>query len=183
MGVLPIRTGKIHWNDKPLEKMPPYVRVTNGLAYVPQGRDIFPRLTVEENLLVGAAGNRSVRSVSDDIYDLFPVLKSMKTRRGGDLSGGQQQQLAIGRALMGRPQLLILDEPTEGVQPSIIQEIGRTLRKIVTEMGLTILLVEQYYDFAHQLADRYMVMNRGEMVASGASATMEQDGIREMIAV
>jgi urea transport system ATP-binding protein len=183
MGVLPIRTGKIHWNGKPLEKLPPYVRVTNGLAYVPQGRDIFPRLTVEENLLVGAAGNRSVRSVSDDIYDLFPVLKSMKTRRGGDLSGGQQQQLAIGRALMGRPQLLILDEPTEGVQPSIIQEIGRTLRKIVTEMGLTILLVEQYYDFAHQLADRYMVMNRGEMVASGASATMEQDGIREMIAV
>ena len=183
MGVLPIRTGRIHWNDKALEKMPPYLRVTNGLAYVPQGRDIFPRLTVEENLLVGAAGNRSVRSVSDDIYNLFPVLKSMKGRRGGDLSGGQQQQLAIGRALMGRPQLLILDEPTEGVQPSIIQEIGRTLRKIVTEMGLTILLVEQYYDFAHQLADHYMVMDRGEVVATGASATMEQDGIREMIAV
>ena len=183
MGVLPIRTGRIHWNDKALEKMPPYLRVTNGLAYVPQGRDIFPRLTVEENLLVGAAGNRSVRSVSDDIYNLFPVLKSMKGRRGGDLSGGQQQQLAIGRALMGHPQLLILDEPTEGVQPSIIQEIGRTLRKIVTEMGLTILLVEQYYDFAHQLADHYMVMDRGEVVATGASATMEQDGIREMIAV
>jgi urea transport system ATP-binding protein len=183
MGVLPIRTGKIHWNGKALEKMPPYLRVTNGLAYVPQGRDIFPRLTVEENLLVGAAGNRSVRSVSDDIYNLFPVLKSMKGRRGGDLSGGQQQQLAIGRALMGRPQLLILDEPTEGVQPSIIQEIGRTLRKIVTEMGMTILLVEQYYDFAHQLADHYMVMNRGEVVASGASATMDQDGVREMIAV
>jgi urea transport system ATP-binding protein len=183
MGVLPTRTGKIHWNGKALEKMPPYLRVTNGLAYVPQGRDIFPRLTVEENLLVGAAGNRSVRSVSDDIYNLFPVLKSMKGRRGGDLSGGQQQQLAIGRALMGRPQLLILDEPTEGVQPSIIQEIGRTLRKIVTEMGMTILLVEQYYDFAHQLADHYMVMNRGEVVASGASATMDQDGVREMIAV
>jgi urea transport system ATP-binding protein len=183
MGVLPIRTGKIHWNGKALEKMPPYLRVTNGLAYVPQGRDIFPRLTVEENLLVGGAGNRSVRSVSDDIYNLFPVLKSMKARRGGDLSGGQQQQLAIGRALMGRPQLLILDEPTEGVQPSIIQEIGRTLRKIVTEMGMTILLVEQYYDFAHQLADHYMVMNRGEVVASGASATMDQDGVREMIAV
>ena len=137
----------------------------------------------EENLLVGAAGNRSVRSVSDDIYNLFPVLRSMKGLRGGDLSGGQKQQLAIGRALMGRPQLLILDEPTEGVQPSIIQEIGRTLRKIVTEMGLTILLVEQYYDFAHQLADHYMVMDRGEVVASGASATMEQDGIRQMIAV
>jgi urea transport system ATP-binding protein len=183
MGVLPIRTGKINWNNKALEKMPPYARVTNGLAYVPQGRDIFPRLTVEENLLVGAAGNRSVRSVSGEIYGLFPVLKSMKTRRGGDLSGGQQQQLAIGRALMGRPQLLILDEPTEGVQPSIIQEIGRTLRKIVSEMDLTILLVEQYYDFAQHLADRYLVMNRGEMVASGARATMEQDGIRQMIAV
>src|ERR1700721_2891266 len=163
MGVVPRRTGKIHWNKKPLEKLPPYSRVTNGLAYVPQGRDIFPRLTVEENLLVGAAGNKSVRTVSDDIYQLFPILKSMKTRRGGDLSGGQQQQLAIGRALMGKPQLLILDEPTEGVQPSIIQEIGKTLRKIVAEMSLTILLVEQYYDFAHQLADRYMVMSRGEM--------------------
>jgi urea transport system ATP-binding protein len=183
MGVVPIRTGKIHWKKKPLEKLPPYSRVTNGLAYVPQGRDIFPRLTVEENLLVGAAGNRSVRTVSDDIYNLFPVLKSMKNRRGGDLSGGQQQQLAIGRALMGRPQLLILDEPTEGVQPSIIQEIGRTLRHIVTEMNLTILLVEQYYDFARHLADRYLVMNRGEMVASGSGETMDQDGIREMIAV
>jgi urea transport system ATP-binding protein len=183
MGVVPIRTGKILWNKRPLEKLPPYSRVTNGLAYVPQGRDIFPRLTVEENLLVGAAGNRSVRTVSDDIYHLFPVLKSMKNRRGGDLSGGQQQQLAIGRALMGQPQLLILDEPTEGVQPSIIQEIGRTLRHIVTEMSLTILLVEQYYDFARHLADRYLVMNRGEMVASGSGATMDQDGIREMIAV
>jgi len=166
-----------------LEKFPPYSRVSNGLAYVPQGRDIFPRLTVEENLLVGAAGNRSVRTVSDDIYSLFPILKSMKSRRGGDLSGGQQQQLAIGRALMGRPQLLILDEPTEGVQPSIIQEIGRTLRHIVTEMSLTILLVEQYYDFAHHLADRYLVMSRGEMVASGSGATMDQDGVRHMIAV
>ena len=183
MGVVPIRTGKIHWKGKPLEKMPPYSRVTNGLAYVPQGRDIFPRLTVEENLLVGGAGNRSVRTVSENIYNLFPVLKTMKSRRGGDLSGGQQQQLAIGRALMGRPQLLILDEPTEGVQPSIIQEIGRTLRQIVAEMNLTILLVEQYYDFARHLADRYLVMNRGEMVASGSGETMDQDGIREMIAV
>ncbi|HEY6841536.1 MAG TPA: urea ABC transporter ATP-binding subunit UrtE, partial [Chthoniobacterales bacterium] len=183
MGVVPIRTGKILWNKKPLERMAPYSRVTNGLAYVPQGRDIFPRLTVEENLLVGAAGNKSVRAVSDDIYQLFPILKSMKTRRGGDLSGGQQQQLAIGRALMGKPQLLILDEPTEGVQPSIIQEIGKTLRHIVTEMSLTILLVEQYYDFAHQLADRYLVMSRGEMVASGAGSTMDQDGVRHMIAV
>src|SRR3984893_14140376 len=152
MGVVPIRTGKIHWNQKSLEKLPPYSRVTNGLAYVPQGRDIFPRLTVEENLLVGAAGNRSVRAVSDGIYNLFPILKSMKARRGGDLSGGQQQQLAIGRALMGRPQLLILDEPTEGVQPSMLQETDRTLSRDVTEMSLTILLVEEYYDFARPRA-------------------------------
>src|ERR1700686_1417629 len=129
MGVVPIRTGKIHWNNKALEKMPPYTRVSNGLAYVPQGRDIFPRLTVEENLLAGAAGNRSVRAVSDGIYNLFPILKSMKARRGGDLSGGQKQQLGIGRALMGRPQLLILDEPTEGVQPSIIKDIGRVIER------------------------------------------------------
>jgi urea transport system ATP-binding protein len=183
MGVVPIRMGKIHWNDKALEKLPPYSRVANGLAYVPQGRDIFSQLTVEENLLVGAAANRSVRMVPDEIYRLFPVLKSMKNRRGGDLSGGQQQQLAIGRALMGKPQLLILDEPTEGVQPSIIQEIGRTLRHLLTELNLTILLVEQYYDFAHHLADRYLVMNRGEMVASGTGATMDRDGVREMIAV
>jgi urea transport system ATP-binding protein len=183
MGVLPIRTGKISWKDKPLEKLPPYLRVASGLGYVPQGRDIFPRLTVEENLLVGAAGKGSIRSVPEEIYQLFPVLKQMKKRRGGDLSGGQQQQLAIGRALMGKPELLILDEPTEGIQPSIIQEMGKTLRRIVSELGLTILLVEQYYDFAHHLADHYIVMNRGEVVASGSGATMDKDGSREMIAV
>jgi len=183
MGVVPIRTGKISWKNKPLEKLPPYSRVTNGLGYVPQGRDIFPRLTVEENLLVGAAGKGSIRTVPGEIYKLFPVLKQMRNRRGGDLSGGQQQQLAMGRALMGKPELLILDEPTEGIQPSIIQEMGTTLRNIVNELGLTILLVEQYYDFARHLADHYIVMNRGEAVASGTGATMDQDGIREMIAV
>jgi urea transport system ATP-binding protein len=158
-------------------------RVTSGLGYVPQGRDVFPRLTVEENLLVGAAGKRSIQTVPEQIYKLFPVLKQMRGRRGGDLSGGQQQQLAMGRALMGKPELLILDEPTEGIQPSIIQEMGKTLRNLVNELGLTILLVEQYYDFARHLADHYIVMNRGEVVASGAGATMDQDGIREMIAV
>ena len=183
MGVVPIRTGKISWKGKSLEKLPPYNRVANGLGYVPQGRDIFPRLTVEENLLVGAAGKRSIRSVPEEIYKLFPVLNQMKSRRGGDLSGGQQQQLAMGRALMGKPELLILDEPTEGIQPSIIQEMGKTLRNIVSELGLTILLVEQYYDFARHLADHYIVMNRGEVTASGSGATMDQDGIREMIAV
>jgi urea transport system ATP-binding protein len=138
---------------------------------------------VEENLLVGAAGKGSIRTVPEEIYKLFPVLKQMRNRRGGDLSGGQQQQLAMGRALMGKPELLILDEPTEGIQPSIIQEMGKTLRNIVNELGLTILLVEQYYDFARHLADHYIVMNRGEAVASGTGATMDQDGIREMIAV
>src|SRR3981081_4357784 len=138
MGVVPIRTGSIRWKGKSLEKLPPYQRVSGGLAYVPQGRDIFPRLTVEENLLVGAACQRTVKSGPSEIYELFPFLKQMKQRRGGDLSGGQQQQLAMGRALMAKPELLILDEPTEGIQPSIIQEMGKTLRRLVTEMGLTV---------------------------------------------
>jgi len=183
MGIVAIRTGSVVWKDKSLERLPPYSRVTSGLGYVPQGRDIFPRLTVEENLLVGAASDRSVRGVSKEIYDLFPILKEMKNRRAGDLSGGQQQQLAIGRALMGRPGLLLLDEPTEGIQPSIIQEIGKTLRRLVEEFRMTILLVEQYYDFARHLADHYVVMDRGEVVAQGAGKDMEQDGVRALVAV
>jgi urea transport system ATP-binding protein len=183
MGVVPIRAGTIRWKGKSIEKLAPYTRVSAGLAYVPQGRDIFPRLTVEENLLVGAACKRSVSGVPDSIYELFPFLQKMKQRRGGDLSGGQQQQLAMGRALMAKPELLILDEPTEGIQPSIIQEMGRTLRRLVTEMGLTVLLVEQYYDFARHLADHYLVMNRGEIIASGTGANMDRDNVREMISV
>lgn len=183
MGIVAIRTGSVVWKDKSLERLPPYSRVASGLGYVPQGRDIFPRLTVEENLLVGAASDRSVRGVSKEIYDLFPILKEMKNRRAGDLSGGQQQQLAIGRALMGRPELLLLDEPTEGIQPSIIQEIGKTLRRLVEEFRMTILLVEQYYDFARHLADHYVVMDRGEVVAQGAGKDMEQDGVRALLAV
>jgi urea transport system ATP-binding protein len=183
MGVVPIRTGSIRWKGKSLEKLPPYQRVSGGLAYVPQGRDIFPRLTVEENLLVGAACRRSAKGVPKEIYELFPFLQQMKLRRGGDLSGGQQQQLAMGRALMAKPELLILDEPTEGIQPSIIQEMGKTLRRLVTEMGLTVLLVEQYYDFARHLADHYLVMNRGEIVASGTGENMDRDNVREMVAV
>lgn len=183
MGIVAIRTGSVVWKDKSLERLPPYSRVASGLGYVPQGRDIFPRLTVEENLLVGAASDRSVRGVSKEIYDLFPILKEMKNRRAGDLSGGQQQQLAIGRALMGRPELLLLDEPTEGIQPSIIQEIGKTLRRLVEEFRMTILLVEQYYDFARHLADHYVVMDRGEVVAQGAGNDMEQDGVRALVAV
>lgn len=183
MGIVAIRTGSVVWKDKSLERLPPYSRVARGLGYVPQGRDIFPRLTAEENLLVGAASDRSVRGVSKEIYDLFPILKEMKNRRAGDLSGGQQQQLAIGRALMGGPELLLLDEPTEGIQPSIIQEIGKTLRRLVEEFRMTILLVEQYYDFARHLADHYVVMDRGEVVAQGAGKDMEQDGVRALVAV
>ncbi|BCF89384.1 MULTISPECIES: urea ABC transporter ATP-binding subunit UrtE [Paraburkholderia] len=183
MGVVPIKTGEIRWRETPITKLAPHARVAQGLAYVPQGRDIFPRLTVEENLLVGAASKKAPKKIPDKIYDLFPVLKDMKARRGGDLSGGQQQQLAIGRALMSEPQLLILDEPTEGIQPSIIQDIGRTLRQLVEEMGLTVLLVEQYYDFAKAIADRYWVMSRGEIVAGGEGANMDDDGVRTLIAV
>lgn len=141
------------------------------------------RLTVEENLLVGAASRKAPARIPDRIYQLFPVLKDMRARRGGDLSGGQQQQLAIGRALMSEPELLILDEPTEGIQPSIIQDIGRTLRQLVEESGMTVLLVEQYYDFARAIADHYWVMSRGEIVAGGAGRDMEAHGVRELIAV
>ncbi|MCA3191355.1 MULTISPECIES: urea ABC transporter ATP-binding subunit UrtE [unclassified Cupriavidus] len=183
MGVVPTRSGSVSWDGKALEKKAPYERVSAGLAYVPQGREIFPRLTVEENLLIGAASRGKPAGVPDRIYELFPVLRTMRQRRGGDLSGGQQQQLAIGRALMSEPQLLILDEPTEGIQPSIIQDIGRALRLLVDEFGMTVLLVEQYYEFARHLADHYVVMSRGEVVAKGPGATMEQDGVRELIAV
>ncbi|MGN6807228.1 MAG: urea ABC transporter ATP-binding subunit UrtE [Trinickia sp.] len=183
MGLVRAKSGTIAWAGQPLETLPPHARVAQGLGYVPQGREIFARLTVEENLLVGAASRKPVSQVPDRIYSLFPVLEEMRKRRGGDLSGGQQQQLAIGRALMSEPQLLILDEPTEGIQPSIIQEIGRTLRQLVDETGMTVLLVEQYYDFARSLADRYWVMRRGEIVANGMGAEMEAQGVREMIAV
>ncbi|KVQ47351.1 urea ABC transporter ATP-binding subunit UrtE [Burkholderia territorii] len=183
MGVVAVKSGSVSWRGTALGTLPPYARVAAGLAYVPQGRDIFPRLTVEENLLVGAASRKAPSKVLDRIYDLFPVLKDMRARRGGDLSGGQQQQLAIGRALMSEPQLLILDEPTEGIQPSIIQDIGRTLRQLVDESRMTVLLVEQYYDFARSIADRYWVMSRGEVIAGGDAHDMETNGVRELIAV
>ncbi|MGI4858741.1 MAG: ATP-binding cassette domain-containing protein, partial [Janthinobacterium lividum] len=179
----PVRTGTIRWRGEPLDRLPTHARVARGLGYVPQGRDIFPRLTVEENLLIGAASRKIPAAVPERIYALFPVLADMKHRRGGDLSGGQQQQLAIGRALMGEPQLLILDEPTEGIQPSIITEIGRTLRRLVDEFGMTVLLVEQYYEFAQALADHYWVMQRGEIVAHGTGGDMTANGVRDMIAV
>ena len=183
MGVVKVKTGSIAWDGKELANLPPWSRVDNGFAYVPQGREIFPRLTVEENLLIGAAKFSSPKNIPSYIYELFPILLDMKGRRGGDLSGGQQQQLAIGRALMSQPDLIILDEPTEGIQPSIIQDIGRCLRKLVDEMGITVLLVEQYYDFAKELSDHYIVMRRGEVVAQGKGADMDLNGVQEMISV
>jgi urea transport system ATP-binding protein len=177
MGVVPIRTGKIVFEDKDITRAKPNERARAGLGYVPQGREIFPRLTVEENLLMGAP------KVPERIYEMFPVLKSMLGRRGGDLSGGQQQQLAIGRALAMKPRLLILDEPTEGIQPSIIKEIERAIRALAATGEMAILLVEQYYDFARSLADQYLVMERGEIVARGRGADMDADGVRRLLTV
>ena len=183
MGLVPIKSGSIELEGKPIHKATPYERARAGIGFVPQGREIFARLTVEENLRMGLAYKSGGTPIPAELYELFPVLRQMMNRRGGDLSGGQQQQLAIGRALMSEPQLLILDEPTEGIQPSIIQDIGRTLRQLVEEMGLTVLLVEQYYDFAKAIADRYWVMSRGEIVAGGEGANMDDDGVRTLIAV
>jgi urea transport system ATP-binding protein len=177
MGLLPARTGRITFAERDLTKAKPYERARAGLGYVPQGREIFPRLTVEENLLMGAA------RVPERIFEMFPVLKQMLGRRGGDLSGGQQQQLAIGRALAMRPRILILDEPTEGIQPSIIKDIERAIRSLAAAGDMAILLVEQYYDFARSLADHYLVMERGEIVARGRGADMEADGVRRLLAV
>jgi urea transport system ATP-binding protein len=177
MGLVPAKSGSVAFEQKVLTHARPYERARAGIGYVPQGREIFPRLSVEENLLMGA------RRVPDAVFAMFPVLKQMLGRRGGDLSGGQQQQLAIGRALAMRPRLLILDEPTEGIQPSIIKEIERAIRALAASGEMAILLVEQYYDFARSLADQYLVMERGEIVARGAGAQMEADGVRRLLAV
>jgi urea transport system ATP-binding protein len=177
MGLVPARTGNVVFEEKDLSRSRPYERARAGIGYVPQGREIFPRLTVEENLLIGA------RRVPSRIFEMFPVLKTMLGRRGGDLSGGQQQQLAIGRALAMHPKLLILDEPTEGIQPSIIKDIERAIRALAVSGEMAILLVEQYYDFAKSLADQYLVMERGEIVARGRGADMERDGVKAMLAV
>ncbi|EPF16995.1 LIV-I protein F [Cedecea davisae] len=185
MGLLPVKSGNISWQDSVITQRKPHQRVQAGIAYVPQGRDIFPRLTVEENLLMGLSRypGRQARTVPDEIYQLFPVLHEMRQRRGGDLSGGQQQQLAIGRALACKPQLLILDEPTEGIQPSIIKEIAQVIRHLAGKGDMAILLVEQFYDFAAELADNYLVMSRGEIVQSGRGSEMEQEGVRGLVAI
>jgi urea transport system ATP-binding protein len=176
MGLVPVRTGQVLFEGRDITRAKPYERARAGLGYVPQGREIFARLTVEENLRMAAA-----ERVPERIFDLFPALKSMLGRRGGDLSGGQQQQLAIGRALAMKPRLLILDEPTEGIQPSIIKDIERVIRALAATGEMAILLVEQYYDFARSLADQYLVMERGAIVARGAGADMDRDGIKAIL--
>ncbi|KAB2318209.1 urea ABC transporter ATP-binding subunit UrtE [Betaproteobacteria bacterium SCN1] len=182
MGALPVKAGRMSLSGEDVTRLKPHQRARRGLGYVPQGRDIFGRLTVRENLLMGLAANPKAKTVPDDIFELFPVLKTMLHRRGGDLSGGQQQQLAIGRALAAGPKYLILDEPTEGIQPSIIKDIGRVIT-LLAERGMGILLVEQYYDFAEELADFYAVMQRGEIIRSGTGETLPTDGVRQMVAI
>ncbi len=183
MGLVPARTGSIRFGDTDLTQAKPYERVRAGIGYVPQGREIFPRLTVEENLRMGLATRLRGAAVPARIFEMFPVLAQMLGRRGGDLSGGQQQQLAIGRALAMGPKMLILDEPTEGIQPSIIKDIERAIRALAAGGEMAILLVEQYYDFARSLADQYLLMERGEIIARGAGADMDKDGVRSRLAV
>jgi len=183
MGVVPVKTGTILLDGADITAATPYERVRQGVGYVPQGREIFARLTVEENLRMGMASHANGASVPGELFELFPVLKQMLQRRGGDLSGGQQQQLAIARALAAGPKLLLLDEPTEGIQPSIIKDIGRVIRMLAGRKTMAIVLVEQYYDFAAELADQYLVMERGEIVARGAGGRMAADGVRERMSI
>ena len=182
-GLLPVRSGEIRFDGVNVAKLPPHARARLGLGYVPQGREIFPRLTVEENLKLGLATKPPGTPIPPRIFEMFPVLSDMLHRRGGDLSGGQQQQLAIGRALAMKPKLLVLDEPTEGIQPSIIKDIERAIRQLAAEGEMAILLVEQYYDFARSLADRYVVMSRGEVIKAGKGADMEADDVRACLTV
>ena len=187
MGLVAIKTGSIEFEGKPIQNDTPYLRARAGIGFVPQGREIFARLSVEENLQMGLAYKSASTPVPPELFELFPILKQMLKRRGGDLSGGQQQQLAIARALAAKPKLLILDEPTEGIQPSIIKDIGRVIR-MLADQGLdgqkvAILLVEQYYDFAEELADDYLVMERGAVIASGLGADMKKNNVRQLVAI
>jgi len=183
MGLVTAREGKVVFDGRDITHAKPFERVRAGIGYVPQGREIFPRLSVGENLEMGLATRPRLSRVPDEIFAMFPVLRQMLRRRGGDLSGGQQQQLAIGRALAMGPKLLILDEPTEGIQPSIIKDIERAIRALAARGDMSILLVEQYYDFAKSLADQYLVMERGEILKRGRGEDMERDGVRELLAV
>jgi urea transport system ATP-binding protein len=183
MGLVPIKTGSIEFDGQAIQAATPYERARAGIGFVPQGREIFARLTVEENLRMGLAYKPGGTPVPAELYELFPVLKAMLHRRGGDLSGGQQQQLASARALAPQPRLLILDEPTEGIQPSIIKDIGRVIRMLADRGTMAILLCEQYYDFAQELADDYLVMERGEVIARGPGSEMEAKGVRQLVAI
>lgn len=183
-GQHPLSAGTVTFNDVKLDGMAPYNRAKQGIGYVPQGREIFPLLTVKENLESGYAPvKRSERFIPNEIFSLFPVLQSMLGRRGGDLSGGQQQQLAIGRALVTRPKILVLDEPTEGIQPSIIKDIGRAIQYLRDSTGMAILLVEQYLDFCRELADHVYIMDRGEIVHEGAAETLDTPEARRHLTV
>jgi len=184
VGHHPIKAGRIALSDADISRAPAHGRARAGVAYVPQGREIFPLLTVRENLETGYAPlKRGDRSIPDDVFALFPVLRDMLGRRGGDLSGGQQQQLAIGRALVTRPKLLVLDEPTEGIQPSVIKDIGRAIQHVRSRGDVAILLVEQYLDFARELADRFVIMERGEIILSGDRARLAQDDVEKILSV
>ena len=192
MGVVPVATGRVEFGGADITRETPYERVRRGIGYVPQGREIFGRLTVLENLRMGLAYKRAATPIPPELFELFPVLQQMLARRGGDLSGGQQQQLAIARALAAGPKLLVLDEPTEGIQPSIIKDIGRVIRRLADRgIGagaaggepMAIVLVEQFYDFAAELADRYLVMERGEIVQRGRGADMAADGVRARMSI
>jgi urea transport system ATP-binding protein len=184
VGHQPVSAGKVMLDGQDITRMRAYERGRRGIAYVPQGREIFPLLTVRENLETGFARLPADKhQISDELFDLFPVLKSMLARRGGDLSGGQQQQLAIARALVMEPQLLVLDEPTEGIQPSIIKDIGRAITYLRDQGRMAILLVEQYFDFARALADKYAVMERGEVVLAGEGSTMVESDVRRYLTV
>ncbi len=183
MGVVPVKSGSIQLDGQDITRQPPYERARAGLGYVPQGREIFGRLTVQENLAMGLAYKPGGTPVPAELFELFPVLKQMLNRRGGDLSGGQQQQLAIARALAAGPKVLVLDEPTEGIQPSIIKDIGRVIRMLADRKTMAIVLVEQYYDFAAELADQYLVMERGEIVKRGRGADMQADGVKALVSI
>jgi urea transport system ATP-binding protein len=183
MGIVPIKSGELALQGKRVDGLPSYERVRSGIGFVPQGREIFGRLTVEENLRMGLAYLPARTGIDPEVFELFPVLKQMLHRRGGDLSGGQQQQLAIARALLAKPKLLVLDEPTEGIQPSIIKDIGRVITMLAKRGTMGILLVEQYYDFAEELADHYVVMERGEVIAAGLGSQMKANSVRQMVAI
>ena len=184
VGRQPISAGRITLDGEDISRLEPYERARRGIAFVPQGREIFPLLTVRENLETGFAPlKRAERYVPGEIFDLFPVLKDMLGRRGGDLSGGQQQQLAIARALVTRPKVLVLDEPTEGIQPSIIKDIGRAIDYLRSKGEMAIVLVEQFFEFARDLCDTFAVMERGQIVLAGTRDTMVEDDVRQRLAV